>query len=611
MLTFTVSTINSGMPELSLRYILLTLAFLGLGLPDLKAQRPVDSLQNVLTHARGEQRVDVLNSLAGYRKDDDLDASVQLLEESLELSQKLGYDKGKVKSWLVLATIASRQNDFSETDSLVSMALDLATKIDDQYGIASGLLTLGVMNIRQGRYDEAIQNYIDGLKASEAIGDADLMQTHTLNIGHVKSRLNLPEEADVYFLKSLKIAQDHGLNLRIGQVYLALGVSAYQRGDLEDCIANYEKSLPIFLEEKELRSMGIVYNNLGFAYYLKKDFEQANEYYDLSLKYRRQMNDQLGISRIWLNKARIAFDNGAYSRAKQLNDRALSISREIDSPKREMEILEFMVKIHERDGDLKNALSTLKLYNTLKDSVNQMANRQKVAELSAEFDLERKENELQLARQEVTLLEQNESLLLTRQFLLAAIILVLILITAIVWVYQKGRVKRARINERLAEQKAENEALLKQQLSHELELKDEELKSIADRLAQQNQIIQDFKIELSEQSARRENLIESERIESIINFLERQPETYLTWQHFRLKFDENYPDFTARLVEQYPDLTANELDIGILLKINLANKEMAHILNISYDAIKKSLQRMYRKMGLSTPEELRVHILKA
>lgn len=573
-------------------------------------QRPVDSLRNVIGQLEGTLQVDAIISLAGFRKDIDLEEAEALLSRSLNLSDSLNYDRGKVKSLLILATIASRQNDFIRTDSLIQLSMDLARGNSDQHGMASALLARGVLNIRQGKYDEAIQSHIEGLKAAEVIGDGDLMQTHTMNIGHVKSRLGLPEEADRYFLESLKIAQEFKLKLRIGQVYLALGVSAYQRGDLEDCIANYQKALPVFEQEEDLRSAGTVLNNLGYAFYLKKDFDKANSYYDRSLKNRTQLNDPLGVSRIWLNKARISFDQGDFTTAKRLNTRALTIAREIKDAKREMEVLEFMVTIYEQEGRNKQALATLRLYNALKDSITRIANQQKVAELSAQFDLERKESQLKDARQEVAMLEQKEQLLSTRQYLLAAVVLALALLVAAVWIYQRSKVKRAMINESLAGERAENEALHKKQLGHELALKNEELKSHAELLANQNLMIGGFKKQLADLDEKRENLISSERIEEIVNFLERQSSDYMTWQQFRLKFDESFPRFISSLIEQVPSLTPNEIDISILIKINLANKEIAQILNISYDAVKKSIQRMYKKVSLDSPEELRVYILK-
>lgn len=574
------------------------------------AQDAADSLRRELESAVGRPRVDVLNGLASYRKSVNPEEAEQFLHLSLKLADSLNYHEGKVKSWLVLATIASRQSDFFRADSLIGMSMNLTKEVDDQYGLTSALLAKGVLNIRRGRYDEAIQDHIEGVKVAREIAEGDLMQTHTMNIGHIKSRLNLPEEADKYFLESLEIAEAYGLTHRVGQVYLALGVSAYQRGDLAACIAYYERALPIFINEQELRSAGVVLNNLGYAYYLKKDFERANAYYDRSLEFRTQLNDRLGISRIWLNKARIKFNLGENREANRLSNVSLGIAREIKDLKREMEVLEFMVEVYEQEGNLNKALNTFRIYGDLKDSVNAIANQQRVAELTAEFELERKEKELDNARQQVSLLAEREGLLQTRQWLLTASVLLLLLVASFIWAFQKARVKRALANERLAEQRAKNEELMKKQLGHELMLKIEELKSHADRLASQNQLIQNFKDQLTEQDNKRENLIESDRIEDIVNYLERNADQYLTWQQFRLKFDESYPGFTASLIKDFPSMTPNELDISILLKINLPNKEVAQILNISYDGVKKSIHRLYKKMHLDSPEQLRRHVLK-
>ncbi|OEK07186.1 tetratricopeptide repeat protein [Roseivirga misakiensis] len=581
-------------------FFIYTLSLLQLISFPIRAQRPVDSLRNVVKEGNGSSRIDAIITLAGFRKDVDIKEAESLIRQSLKLSDSLHYNQGKVKSWLILATIASRQNNFTKTDSLINLSMSLANEEDDRHGLTSALLAKGVLNIRKGKYDEAIQNHIEGLAIAELIGDGDLMQTHTMNIGHIKSRLGLPEEADRYFLESLKIAQNFDLKLRIGQVYLALGVSAYQRGDLESCILNYEKALPVFIAEEDLRSAGTVLNNLGYAYYLKKDFSRANDFYDKSLKNRTQLNDLLGVSRIWLNKARISFEQGDFSTAWRLNKRALTIAREIKDTKREMEVLHFMVTIYEKEGKLEEALDALRTYNQLKEVVDKKANQQKVAELSAQFDLERKENELSTTRQEVALLEQKEELLTTRQFLLATVVVVLILMMTLLWLYQRGKVKRARLDE----------AMYKKQLGHELALKNEELKSHADLLVNQSSLIMSFKEQLAELGERRENLIPSKRIEEIVNYLERRSEDYMTWQQFRLKFEESFPRFTSTLIELVPSLTPNEIDISMLIKINLANKEIAQILNISYDAVKKSIQRMYKKINLNSPEELRVYILK-
>ena len=66
-------------------------------------------------------------------------------------------------------------------------------------------------------------------------------------------------------------------------------------------------------------------------------------------------------------------------------------------------------------------------------------------------------------------------------------------------------------------------------------------------------------------------------------------------------FDQVHPGFFIRLKEKLNDLTPAETRLLALTKLQLAPKEMAAMLGISYDAIKKSRQRLRKKINL--PEE--------
>ncbi|MCE7996957.1 MAG: tetratricopeptide repeat protein [Roseivirga sp.] len=568
------------------------------------AQQKADSLRAILPESEGELRIDILNDLASIISTNDAAETLKLTDEALELANSLGYDEGKVQAWLVMATLASKQSQLDKTDSLTRLAIDLADRINDQKGMAMAQLTLGVLNIRRGKLDEAMQNHIDGLQAANQLGDADLRQTHTMNIGHVKRRLGQYREAEKYLLESLEIALEHGLNFRAGQVYLTLGYLKYQNQDLQSSIDFYHKALPIFREEKDQGSEAMILNNLGYAYYLQKENALALDFYNRSQVIRQRIGDRLGVSRALMNKALIAKDESRYAQAVSFANRAADIAREIKNADRMMEILALLSQIYEKQQNFREALNTQLEYAVLKDSVAKEANSRRVAELTAEFELERKENELEKNRQEISLLASEQQLLETRQFLLIALILLILVASGAIWVHQRAKMKRVLVGEKLAEERARNEALEKEKLEQQLMLKNNELKSLADQLVHQNELTNRFKSELNKQD-------QSDRILEIVNFLERQSEESLTWQQFRLKFDESYPEFITALIHNFPSMTPNELDISVLLKINLPNKEIAQILNISYDGVKKSIQRLYKKMNFDSPERLRGYILGA
>ncbi|MGB5236435.1 MAG: LuxR C-terminal-related transcriptional regulator, partial [Flavobacteriaceae bacterium] len=58
-----------------------------------------------------------------------------------------------------------------------------------------------------------------------------------------------------------------------------------------------------------------------------------------------------------------------------------------------------------------------------------------------------------------------------------------------------------------------------------------------------------------------------------------------------------------------PEITKNELRLMALLKMNLSSKEIATILNISSEGIKKARYRLRKKLDISSEESLQEMVL--
>ncbi|MEM7382317.1 MAG: LuxR C-terminal-related transcriptional regulator, partial [Bacteroidota bacterium] len=76
------------------------------------------------------------------------------------------------------------------------------------------------------------------------------------------------------------------------------------------------------------------------------------------------------------------------------------------------------------------------------------------------------------------------------------------------------------------------------------------------------------------------------------------------WKNFSRYFEEVHKDFNSNVKAKYPELTSNELRLLALLKMNLSSKEIANILNISPNGIKKARYRLRKKLDISTEESL-------
>jgi len=64
-------------------------------------------------------------------------------------------------------------------------------------------------------------------------------------------------------------------------------------------------------------------------------------------------------------------------------------------------------------------------------------------------------------------------------------------------------------------------------------------------------------------------------------------------------------------MRSYPEVSNNDLRLMSLLKMNLSSKEIANILNISVEGVKKARYRLRKKLNLNTeesPQELVIEL---
>lgn len=70
--------------------------------------------------------------------------------------------------------------------------------------------------------------------------------------------------------------------------------------------------------------------------------------------------------------------------------------------------------------------------------------------------------------------------------------------------------------------------------------------------------------------------------------------------HLLLELEASNGRFQSQLKHQYPRLTAYDLRLCTYLKSNLSTKEIATLLNITPDSVKKAKHRLRKKLGMDS-----------
>lgn len=69
------------------------------------------------------------------------------------------------------------------------------------------------------------------------------------------------------------------------------------------------------------------------------------------------------------------------------------------------------------------------------------------------------------------------------------------------------------------------------------------------------------------------------------------------WNRFKAAFIREEPDYFDYIMYMFPDITETNLRLILLLKINLRNAQIANLLGITVEAVKKQKQRLRKKYG--------------
>ncbi len=229
-------------------------------------------------------------------------------------------------------------------------------------------------------------------------------------------------------------------------------------------------------------------------------------------------------------------------------------------------------------GDWEQAYYFRKRAHEMEDSVNQKATTQ-------EFYRTREQHSLfqQKELMNQTLLAQETARKAVQRNLIIAICILALMISGFSVIFYLKNREQQMVHRRLQERFAENK---------------EELDRYVKRLQHHNELSQGIEEHLRSVSPN----IDQEAIRALLlQFTFSKEED---WEQFKYLFDEVHHDFLHHLQQQSISLTPGEIRLLVLLKLEFNNREIARTLGISLEGVKKSKQRLRKKIQHTADPEL-------
>lgn len=397
----------------------------------------------------------------------------------------------------------------------------------------------------------------------------------------------------------------------------ALAGCYYHFGEYREAIRYFRKTADLPSWWKKIVYAPALYNNLALAYRQLQHYDSAIVWYEKAYQDAADLNDEVYMALVQGNLGNAWFMQGQYEKALPLLESDFNGSMKAGETGSAVNAALNLAEIYLQKGDLEQAQKYIEhsrpfvyidphplmlkswyqnLYQLARakgdyktssyyadsllawqDSVATMRDRKAFNQALLRLEAEKHLNVVnQLEHQ------RKQQVLLRNSLLIGLVLLALIALL----LYNRQLLKRRKEKE-LAEERlsfAQRELI---NYTHQLKEKNELLEQLRDKLQQH-----DYR---------------HDREGNLASLLEATILTEEDWKKFRQLFEKVYPGFFVRLKERIPDLSPADIRLLALTKLQLPPKNMAFMLGVTYDAVKKARQRLRKKINLpdeSSLEEL-------
>lgn len=550
-------------------------------------------------------------------------------------------EMGQYDSATVYAKIALRKNAEMGLENSVAMssevllgiemlkgqsskALVLSQEIIDTYKQTGfdGMLPGAYLNHGQllstlGDVKGTLEYYLLASEKAEELGDISRLSYSFTLIGGFYERLGEYKKALSYNLRSIELSQQIDDKSGITFSYINTGGVYKNLGSLDSAQYFFEKGLEISEEAESKADQAFIFHELAELEILRKDPQKALQLSEKGLVILQEVT-------IPLEEALLLSSKAKSLRLLNRNQEALILAYEmeklvatIDNLTYQKTIYWTLQEVYSANNLDQKAHQFLMKHTQVADSLNNEEKSRAVARV--EFNHELEEETARLEAEKERELERQEWKLYSS---LGATCLILIIAVVI---YRSYKTKKAD-NKQLAHQSEllsmRNEELLvlreKEQelIQKEREYMEESMSSKERQLAtitmlshEKNAILNQLQSQLTKikETVSPEGIADIKKANKLIqNNLNMQN----SWENFVYQFENVHPNFFTNIKAQFPNLTPNELKIAAYIKIGFDNKQISQAVGMSYEAVRKGIYRLKKRLNLGVDDNLRDFIGK-
>ncbi len=506
----------------------------------------------------------------------------------------------------ILCNIANTQKLFGKFDLALQnlvVAKKMYASISDEKNLLKVESEVSAVYYNQSNYNKALEISMDLIPRLEAFGDEKLLNIQLLrlaniqfNVGDYQSAIKNYKKIVPYFSNDVdnNLQNKYIALMNIGECYAELGDAK--------ALSFLKQSLEGFRSISDKRNENFCMGRIGKYYY-------KSQKYDLALPYLKNSFEYLYTNLPHLSLELFSYYLKNLDQLNRISEVKKEISLDFDAILTDVNLqekifyYETLAGLYQKIGNQSLQFHCLKKLQTLYQEREKNNTFEELQKKLNVYELNNAINKNKTLELKVSNLKLQNAVI---------IISLLLLVVLIVFVIDKQR-KKNKIQElsllQLEQEKVlhEKRAQLKDvelQLNTEIsQTKERELTALQLKIFQIKEKVLDY-------IKQNEIALEKKKLNAFVKKIEKQFDNDDYWEEFQLKFTNMHPNFVSTIKNDYPELTKKDIDFLILIKLNLSNKEIATLINISYESVISKRYLLRKKMNVDSDNELLMYLLK-
>lgn len=383
-------------------------------------------------------------------------------------------DTNSVEKLIKIAgNLRNEGNDAAE--EFARAAVGMAIQIKDSKWKGEALATLGTVYHLRSNFDQALSVFLESDKASREANYEQGVARAQINIGAIYLSRKNNQLAKKHLLDAKEIVDRLDIKRYMVSINTNLAIIYTKEGLYEEAMALHQNSLALLHEADNARQLAICYTNIGYLY-------ETQDSLELALKYYRNGYESAKAGDALYYEGGFSLQNmvNALATMKRVAEgekyvkELIPIIEKAGSPSLRAESYRSISNLKAAKKDYKEAFRYFELFYELQDSLVNIDQNEKMAEMQKEYDIFKRDAKIARIEKEAALLKQEKEIddkvssqRVRYMFLMGGILILLLIASVVLFIVFTGRSKALRelqashamIDQQKAEIELQNQAL--------------------------------------------------------------------------------------------------------------------------------------------------------